>query len=251
MTQRKAQLSGRPGKTNAQGNTSAGESERAEQLADLLRQLDGLRDKERKDLSRSLHDTLVSTLSATKLECDWMIRAQPANQADGQRRLTRVSASLGEAIHFTRELIDQLWPVAVQHLGLVAAMQAQVSDLRARCGIEVRPNVHGDMEALPEVYSMTLHRAMEQAFSLLTKEAATLQIELTLRLSNKGVELLIALPPTSTNRNLLSFDSALMRERVLGLRGQYTFAEDDRGSARMRLFLPLPAQGLEQTKSSA
>jgi len=249
MTQRKAQLSGRPGKTNAQANTSADDPEREEQLADLLRRLDNLRDKERKDLSRSLHDTLVSTLSATKLECDWMIRAQSANQTDGQQRLTRISASLVEAIHFTRQLIDQLWPVAVQHLGLVAAMQAQVADLYARCGVEVHPDVHGDMEALPEVYSMTLHRAMEQAFSLLTKEAAALHIELTLRLSDRGVELLIALPPTSMHRNLASFDSALMRERVLGLRGQYVFAEDDQGSAHMRLFLPLPARGLEQTSS--
>ena len=96
MGQKKARLSGRNGIPNAE------ELERMEQLAALLRRLDGLRDEERKDLSRRLHDTLVSTLSATKLECDWMIRAQPANAADGQRRLARVSESIGEAIQFTR-----------------------------------------------------------------------------------------------------------------------------------------------------
>src|SRR6185503_814955 len=107
MRQRKAQLSAHKGTPNAE------EMERVEQLADLLRRLDNLRDEERKDLSRRLHDTLVSTLSATKLECDWMIRAQPANPVDGQRRLARLSESIGEAIQFARQLIDQLWPVAV------------------------------------------------------------------------------------------------------------------------------------------
>ena len=112
-------------------------------------------------------------------------------------------------------------------------------------------DVHGDMEALPEIYAMTLYRAMEQAFDLVTKEVATSHIELTLRRSNKGVELRLALPRIQTRRTLTSFDSALMRERVLGLQGEYVFAEDDQGSAHLRLFLPLPAPGLEQTSRSA
>ena len=41
----------------------------------------------------------------------------------------------------------------------------------------------------------------------------------------------------------------LMRERVLGLQGEYMFAEDGQGSAHLRLFLPLPMQGLEQTSA--
>ena len=244
MGQKKARLSGRNGIPNAE------ELERMEQLAALLRRLDSLRDEERKDLSRRLHDTLVSTLSATKLECDWMIRAQPANPLDGQRRLARVSESIGEAIQFTRQLIDQLWPVAVQHLGLVAAMEGQVADLHARCGVEVHPDVRGDMEALPEIYTMTLYRAIQQAFDLVTKEAAASHIELTLRHTDKGVELGLALPRIKTRRSLASFDNALMRERVLGLQGEYVFAEDGQGSAHLRLFLPLPVQGLEQAGNS-
>jgi signal transduction histidine kinase len=241
MRQKKAQVSGTP---------NAEEPERVEQLADLLRGLDGLRDEERKDLSRRLHDTLISTLSATKLECDWMIRAQPANPEDGQRRLVRVSESIGEAIQFTRQLIDQLWPVAVQHLGLVAAMEGQVAALHARCGVEVRPDVGGDMDALPEIYAMTLYRAIQQAFDLLTKDAVASHIKLTLRYTDTGVELGLTLPCIKTRRNLASFDTALMRERVLGLRGEYAFAEDGQGSAHLRLFLPLPMQGLEQSSRS-
>src|ERR1700675_3624677 len=103
--------------------------ERLEQVTDLLHGLDSLRDQERMHMSRELHDTLVSTLSATKLECDWLLRAQPASAAENQRRLSRVSGSLAEAIGFTRRVIDQLWPAAVQHLGLEAAIQGQLADL--------------------------------------------------------------------------------------------------------------------------
>src|SRR5258705_2933461 len=61
--------------------------ERTEELTDLLHRLDSLRDQERMQLSRELHDTLVSTLSATKVECDWLVRRPVGETADRHRVL--------------------------------------------------------------------------------------------------------------------------------------------------------------------
>jgi signal transduction histidine kinase len=240
MTQKKNPQSGR--------NADALERnpERMEQLADLLHRLDSLRDQERKQLSRELHDTLVSTLSATKLECDWLLRGPPAGVTESQRRLSRVSGSLAEAIQFTRQVIDQLWPAAVQHLGLVAAIQAQLSDLRARGGIEVHSDVQGDMETLPEAHAMTLYRAVQEALKLSGKRASSPRFQLALRRTSKGIELQLALPSTEKRRNASApeqLDGALMRERVLRLRGEYLLTDDGEGTVRLRLFLPLPPRG--------
>jgi signal transduction histidine kinase len=236
MTQKKAQPS--RGKADATKQNL----ERVEQLTDLFH---SLRDQERKHLSRELHDTLVSTLSATKLECDWLLRAQPASDAESQRRLSRVSGSLAEAIQFARGVIDQLWPAAVQHLGLVGAIQSRLSDLNARWGVEVWPDVQGDMEALPETHAMTLYRAVQETLRLSAKEASAARIQLTLRRSNKGVELRLELANVATRRNspLSRLDDALMRERVLRLSGEYLLADDGQGSLHLRLFLPLPPRG--------
>lgn len=221
-------------------------AERTEQLADLLHRLDSLRDQERKHLSRELHDTLVSTLSATKLECDWLLRGRPAGAAENQKRLSRVSRSLAEAIQFTRQVIDQLWPTAVQHLGLVAAIQGQLADLRARLGVDVQPDVQGDLETLPEVHAITLYRAVLETLKLSAKDASPPRTQLTLRRNHKGIELQLALPSTAKGRGApLSghLDGDLMRERVLQLRGEYLLADDGEGTVRLRLFLPLPSRG--------
>ncbi len=220
--------------------------ERMEQLADLLHRLDSLRDQERKRLSRELHDTLVSTLSATKLECDWLMLGQPAGESENQRRLSRVSGSLAEAIRFTRQVIDQLWPAAVEHLGLVAAIQAQLADLRARCGVDVQPDMQGDMETLPEVHAMTLYRAVQEALKLSAKDALRPRVQLRLRRNHKGIELQLALPSTAKRPDSTvseQLDGALMRERVLRLHGEYLLADDGEGTVRLRLFLPLPPCG--------
>ena len=215
---------------------------RVEQLTDLLDGLDSLRDQERMQLSRELHDTLVSTLSATKLECDWLLRAQPAGETENRNRLSRVSGSLTEAIQFTRQVIDRLWPAAVQHLGLVAAIQGQLAVLRARWGVEVQPDVQGDMGTLPEVHAMTLYRAVQEALELSAEDASPRRAQLTLRRSNKGIELQLALPAAAKRResSASQLDLALIRERVLRLRGEYLLGDDGAGTVHLRLFLPLP-----------
>lgn len=227
--------------------------ERLEQLNDLLHGLDSLRDQERMDLSRELHDTLVSTLSATKLECDWMLRAQPASEAENHKRLARMSGSLAEAIQFTRRVIDQLWPAAVRHLGLVAAIQGQLSDLRARWGVEVRPDVQGDMETLPEAHAMTVYRAVHEALKLSAKGASPPRIQLALRRSDKGIELRLAFPSAAKPQDspLSQLDGALMRERVLRLQGQYLLADDGEGSMNLRLFLPLAPRAGKMARAAS
>ncbi len=227
--------------------------ERVEQVIELLHHLDSLRDQERKDLSRELHNTLVASLSATKLECDWLLRAQRKSEAEKQRRLARMSISLAEAILFTRGVIDQLWPAAVQHLGLVAAIQGQLSELHARLGVDVRPNVEGDLETLPEAHAMMLYRAVQETLRLPAKHATPARIELTLRRGGKGVELRLDLASAATHENwfLSRLEEALMRERVMRLHGEYLFADNGQGAVHLRLFLPLPPRGAGPVRAAS
>src|SRR5262249_19695726 len=94
------------GKRSSKRNSAAREpdAKRIDHVTALLHQLDSARDREHKLLARELHDTLIASLSATKLECDWLLRAQPSSEAHKQR-LSRMSASLSDAIQFTRGVI--------------------------------------------------------------------------------------------------------------------------------------------------
>jgi signal transduction histidine kinase len=168
-------------------------------------------------------------------------------------RLSRVSASLAEAIQFTRQVIVRLWPAAVKHLGLVAAIQGQLADLRARSGVEVEPDVQGDMETIPEVQAMTLYRAVQDALELSTGHASPPRIQLTLRRSNRGIELQLTLPSAATGGDSPQFQlgGALMRERVLRLRGEYLLADDGGGTVHLRLFLPLPPRGAAMARAGS
>ena len=213
--------------------------QRVEELTQLLHGLDATRDQERKCLSRELHDTLVSTLSATKLECDWLLRTSNASQDENKRRLTRVSKSLTDAILFTRRVIDQLWPAIVQHLGLLTAINHQLSELRSRSGVDVQVDTEGDVDTLPEVHALTLYRAVQETLEFSTRQEPPAQVQLTLRRSGKGIELRIAQDGPARPHEPREAQFLLMKERVSRLGGE-CLATEGRGKMHLRLFLPLP-----------
>ena len=209
------------------------------QLTELLHELDSMRDHERRQLARELHDTLVASLSATKLECDWLLRARQASEAQREERLSRLSASLADAIQFTRTVIDQLWPVAVQHLGLIAALQAQLSAADPDFAADKRPEIRGDVDALPETHVLTLYRAVQDVLKRV-EGATPVRAELAVRRSAKGVELQLDLDGDVRSASLVSQPSvALTRERVLHLGGKHLLADADRSGMRLHVLLPL------------
>jgi signal transduction histidine kinase len=231
--------------TQRRANAAKKAPEGAEQVIELLHRLDTMRDQERKHLSRELHDSLVSTLSAAKLECDWLLRAQSTNEAENRRRLSRISQSLAEAIQLTRGVIDQLWPAAMQHLGLVGAIQGQLSDLRTRLRVEVQLDVQEDMDTLPEAHALTLYRAIQEALRFAVEKQPPARLELALRRSGKGVELRLDLDggarPRTNAASHSHLEGDLMRERVMRLGGEYLLADDGQGAMHLRVFLPLPS----------
>jgi len=216
---------------------------RIEQLSNLLHQLDSRRDDERKLLSRDLHDTLVASLSATKMECDYLLRAgaSAGMEAELKRRLARVSNSLGEAIYYTRRVIDQLWPTALDHLGLSSAVRSHVEELRSSSGLAVSADVDGDLGELPEAYSLMLYRAVVEALDFCGGHRPPLRPALRVRRSDAGIELTIESngPPRDDGSRPAPFDAGMIRERALHLGGEFALGDSVEAQFQLRIFLPL------------
>ncbi len=218
---------------------------RIDELSGLLHQLDSLRDDERKLLSRELHDTLVASLSATKMECDYLLRAgAAAGMEPGLKgRLSRVSGSLGEAIHYTRRVIDQLWPTAVTHLGLASALRSHVEELRSSAGLEVSADIDAELGELPEACSMMLYRTVVDALEFCARHSPPARPDLLVRRTDDGVELTIAHNGASKDGadHATSFDAGMIRERALHLGGEFAIGDGRGVQFQLRLFLPVPA----------
>lgn len=218
-------------------------SEREQELVEVLGRLDGTRDAERKTLSRDLHDTLVGMLSATKLECDWLLRSPTAGEAEYKRSLARVSSTLGDAVQYTRRVIDQLWPVAIAHLGLGPALEFHLSELVARGEMEIDVLIDEEVDPLPEAQAIALYRAVHDVLDACAERKPPPPIQLALQRRSGGIELRMELRAVQVTEDARSaeFDGALLRERTLRLGGRFVRTAGDAGEETLEIFLPLAA----------
>ena len=217
--------------------------QRLDDLTELLIRLDAAREHERQNLAEQLHGKVVSSLSAIKMECDWLMRARKGDE-ESLRRMARVSETLLETIQFTRRVIDQLWPAIVEHLGLAAAVKQQLADFQSRTKAQVRASISDAVDRVPQSHAITLYRLVQQALSHYSESQPVPQLGLTLHTAGNDVELQVEdLTPDGQALAAMSADSdalMLIEERVGRLGGQFEIGNTARGATRVRVSLPLP-----------
>ena len=210
---------------------------RIEALRSLLARVDTAHEVQRERLARELHHKIVGSLSAAKMECDWLLRRERANDAL-RPRLQRLSDELGETIQYARRLIGELWPAIVGHLGLASAMQQEIADVRGCSAASIDLDIEGDVDGIGEAPAIALYRLTQQVVAGFTTDPPQLrEARFNLRRTDGNVELHIQLDAA------LAWDDAwlLLEERVAHLGGQLTWDQTRPGSTLIDVVLPAAA----------
>jgi signal transduction histidine kinase len=155
--------------------------QRTLELSELNHHLQDVREAERSQLARSLHDNLGSLLTAAKLDMARLRRAMAggAAPADLEGRVKHLAQTIDQGIAFKRVLIEELSPSALHNLGLRPALEILVSDLKRRSGIEVQLDA-ADMTLGPAP-RIVAYRVVEAALSNIERHAAVKVAQVVVR----------------------------------------------------------------------
>jgi signal transduction histidine kinase len=207
---------------------------RIEQLRGLLARIDAEHDEQRGMLARELHHKVVGSLSAAKMECDWLLRAPRA--ADVLRpRLERLSAELVETIQFTRRMIGALWPAIVTHLGLASAIQQQLADVRGRCSASIDLEVDGDADGITGAPAIVLYRLAEQVLAACEAESPKVgHARLVLHRMGPQVHMTAELDAALPRDDKW----LLIEERVARMDGSFAWEHTSSGATLIDVMLP-------------
>lgn len=205
-----------------------------ERLRALLSQVDAEYEAQRQALAREMHHRIVGSLSAVKMECDWLLRGDRPVEAV-QSRLKHLSELIGSTISFTRELIGGLWPAIVAHLGLSSAIQQEAADARARSEVAIDVDIAGDVDDIDDAVAMTLYRLASQAIGDCERQQSTrpAHARLALRRENDRVALDI-----DTSCPMADDAWLLIEERVKRLHGRLERRPADRDAGKIVVVLP-------------
>jgi signal transduction histidine kinase len=136
---------------------------------DLATYLQQMRDEERADLARELHDELGSLLTGAKLEVATMKMHVGDGSIDMLQRLQHLGEIINSGISFSRRVVEGLHPSSLTNLGLAASLQILAREFQQTTGIAMATDLE-DVQ-LDEAAQLTVYRVVQECLNNTSKYA--------------------------------------------------------------------------------
>ncbi len=195
------------------------------QLRELSGHLESIREEERTNIAREIHDELGQQLTGLKMDMSWLNRKINGNDIEIKQKVQSVLGLIDDTIRTVRKIATELRPSMLDDLGLIAAMEWQSEEFEKRFDVKVRfINNIGDLVVQAEVSTM-LFRIYQELLTNVARHAHAGNITAAIGINNdqlclsvtddgKGFDL-----DEILNRKTLGLMG--IKERTLLVEGQY------------------------------
>jgi signal transduction histidine kinase len=188
-----------------------------------------VREEERVQLSRTLHDRMGQALAALKMDVYWLAAQlssliEPA-RSDMANRVESILCLLDEVIESVRSVASELRPPVLADLGLVAAIERQAEDFERRSGIQCRVDSRLSQVDVDPSRAAAICMIIQEALTNVLQHAHATRATVTVRRSRQTLKVAVADNGRGiSDRDLASAGSLGligMRERTVLLRGTF------------------------------
>ena len=215
-----------------------------EQLRALATRLQKVREEERTEVAREIHDELGQALTGLKLDISWMKSRLPRDHAM-MEQCASVIQRIDQTLTAVRRIATSLRPSVLDQLGLAPALEWQGQEFRARTGIEVEMDVSTDGAVIPDELGSSAFRILQESLTNVARHAkatrVTIRLQATpsllrLEVKDNGVGISThCLEATDTK----SLGVIGMRERALACGGELDICPNANGGTTVSLRVPL------------
>ena len=143
-------------------------------VADITR----TQEEERKRIARELHDDTVQSLIAINQRLE-LARTSLDDPAETRSILNEVKTMVTGAIASVRQFSRDLRPLTLEDLGLIPAMQYQVSQLAQSEGIDIHLHVEGEARELPADMEIAIYRILQETLNNIKKHAEATEVNVS------------------------------------------------------------------------
>ena len=151
-----------------------------ERLRALAANLESVREEERTQISRELHDQLGQALTAMKFDLAMLTdRLGKKDTALAQKAKT-ITAQMDTMIKTVRRISTELRPGMLDDLGLAASIEWQARDFEKRTGIVCAVSVSTDDYPIPRPQSLALFRIFQESLTNVARHASAQYVEVKL-----------------------------------------------------------------------
>ena len=218
------------------------ESLRAQhELKELSKRLIDAEERERRAISRELHDEVGQSLSALLLDVQ---NLTDASCEDGFRQgLQNIKTLAENCVNEVRNMALLLRPSMLDDLGLVPALEWQAREVSKRTGMVVDFVEENVSDELPEDHKTCVYRIVQEALNNCSKHAHAKSVRVAVRQDPTHLRVSIEDDGTGFDpRRVRGLGLVGMNERVTQLGGVLRVDSDLVRGTRLQIDLPLPVE---------
>jgi signal transduction histidine kinase len=198
-----------------EGDLLAQVSETGSQYQLLAERLNVIREDERADLAREIHDVLGQSLTAIKFDLSKTARVLTElgdDTAAARRTLLQATGEVDELIRSLRRISSHLRPVLLDQLGLFPTIEAHAREWQQRTGIDTEVRFSSsDLELNPK-QSIALFRIVQESLTNVVRHANASHVVISGSAGSGSLALQI-------EDNGIGFDPEIATKKSLGLLG--------------------------------
>jgi two-component system sensor histidine kinase UhpB len=230
---------------DTQGRLAQLEVERSrEELRALSRHLQTIREEEKARIAREVHDELGSTLTALKMDLDWLgehLEGAPGPIA--QKRAT-MGKLVEAAVAATRRIVTDLRPSILDDLGLSAALRWQATEFAKHTGARVDVDAPETGLHIDRDIALALFRIFQETLTNVARHARATEIAVKLSSNDDALVLQIRDNGIGLSEDDLRKPTSLgirgMRERARQLGGDISVSAEPGSGTTVIISIPRP-----------
>ncbi len=151
----------------------------------FAKQLNNILEEERSRIAREIHDEFGQQLSGLKMSLSALKRSTSV-KSTMESLITAMVDDVDHSIQSLRRIANELRPVIIDKLGLLAAIEWLVSEFEKRTGITSRLYMDLNRSAIDKTLEINIFRICQEALTNITKHAKATMVNIRIE-NNNGV----------------------------------------------------------------
>src|ERR1700739_1420892 len=215
------------------------------ELKQLSRRLVEAEERERRAISRELHDEVGQSLSALLIDVG-NLTEMSSEDSTFRQGLQKIKTLAENCVNEVRDMALLLRPSMLDDLGLVAALDWQARETSKRTGMFVETVDENVSEKLPEEYKTCVYRIVQEALNNCSKHAYATNVRVAVRQKHNHLQVIIEDDGKGFDaRRVRGLGLVGMNERVDQLGGMLKVESDPVRGTRLQVDLPLPDESTD------
>ena len=155
-----------------------------QELRDLTARLQLVREEERTNIAREVHDELGQSLTGLKFDLAWL-KSRMTDRTLVER-VQSIMVRIDGAMDTVRRIATDLRPSVLDDLGLVAAVEWQAQEFERSTGITASWRCRPTYPELDDVCATTAFRILQETLTNVARHAHATRVKITLQVSSRS-----------------------------------------------------------------